>query len=175
MISNQLDYKEGITFSGLPFWVGLSLIIFSTFIFITNETTISRVLSISCASIGFLSLLSIRGILFNFETKKALKYVNFLVFKLKYMNMDLQNMQTIELRLFSENQGMNMLSISTTVRTKVYELYLTENSKKRTLVAESTDYSKAIQLMNKLSEGLNIVAENKYEEWKLRMRGRRRK
>ena len=97
------------------------------------------------------------------------------MFKLRHQRIDLQNVQKIELRLFSENQGMNMLSISTTVRTKVYELYLKTNNQKEMLIAESTDYQKATHLMNTLAEGLNIDAENKYEEWKLRMRKRRRK
>lgn len=131
MISSPLHHKEGITLSGLPFWIGLIWIVGSILLYVSKET--NNLTTFLLVAIGTIPLLSIKGVRFDFEAKTASKYVDFLLFKWKYQIMNLEKMETIELRLFSENQKMNMLSISTTVRTRVYELYLTESGKTRLL------------------------------------------
>lgn len=172
---NKYDHKEGITFSGAPFWVGLTLILSSVFISVWYDSALSDVVSIVFVGIGILLLLSIKGVEFSFQDKKASRYLSFILFKLKYDTYDLKNLEAIELNLYTDTTRMNMTSITTTVRTRVYELHLKLNEDVRILIADSTDYSKAVQLMNTLSDGLGVTAENKFEERLASAKNRREK
>lgn len=58
-----------------------------------------------------------------------------------------------------------MASISTTVRTKSYDIYLS-NKNHKILLLEITDYEKAKKLITEIGQALNIAAIDKYAEFR---------
>lgn len=69
---------------------------------------------------------------------------------------------------------MAVIPHSTTVRTKVYEIRLTNSEKREVLIAETTDYQKAISLMNEIADRLNLKARNSYADWLKEVKNRRK-
>lgn len=168
MKNDPFYHKEGATFSGYPFWIGLVLIACSVYNLFQGQGIPLMIMWISIAILGIIPLLSLRATRFDFKNKMAFRYFDLLLFKLNYERIDLKPFKAIELRLYAENQGMNMLSISTTVRTRVYELHLVGDDQLKTLIAESTDYAKTTEIMTRISEGLKLEAKNEFEKWKKR-------
>lgn len=169
----QLVYSEGATFSGISFLLGLITISLAVYNLFHSPNLLSLTFWSLLLIPGIILLLAIQGVRFDFSKKEAHQYLDLLLIKIPYEKINLQPFKAVELRLFSENQTMNMTSISTTVRTRVYELYLKSGDSSQILIMESTDYAKALSLMKALSAGLNISAENKYEEWIQRVKNKR--
>lgn len=163
-MTNQFTYSEGASFSGVSFWLGLVVIVFSITLMINSADTISFIFSILGIIIGAVLFLSIKGIKFNLDEKKAYRFSNLILTRVTYDVIDLSAFDSVELSLFSEAQTMNMKSITTTVRTKVFEIYMRSGKAKKVLILETTDYKRAKEILAKLTDSLNITSKNRYEQ-----------
>lgn len=85
---------------------------------------------------------------------------------------DLSEFTRVELRLFSENQQMNMLSISQITRTRVFDIILANDQGEELKVAYYTDYAEARDYLNVLADGLSIPAVNTFEQFKAKLQQR---
>lgn len=176
MKANQLVHREGASFSGLPFWIGLMALISASYgIIVTDGLLLLTVLWIPLLVVGIIGLLSIRSLAIDFEKAIATRYFDLLVFKVPFQVLDLSSFDLVELRLYRDIEKMQFKSIETTVRTKVYELHLRETGGSGIIITESSNYTHARELLKAISDGLGIPGRNSYEEWRTeRLRVRRR-
>ncbi|QNR25206.1 hypothetical protein [Croceimicrobium hydrocarbonivorans] len=175
-MQNSYLLKPKITFSGFSFWIGLMLLLLAlyglAFSFDPSLKVISGILLVP----GIVLCLSIQYTQLNFTEKTAVCYLKLFIFKIKLSKTPLDDCEQVSLRLYRDNQTMQMLSISSQVITREFELYLKDLDGSDLLIAESTDYQEALEILNILSEGLGLPAVNEYEIWKSkRMKTRRPK
>lgn len=174
MKPNKLQHKEGLSFSGAPFWLGLFSLALATSVFYLSESTILRIIAGLAGIWGIISLPAIISVEFDLNQRLVKKYYYFILFKYPYETLDLSKIESIELKLYTDTNSHNMLSISTTVRTRVFELYALRKDQK-TLIAESTDYKYATKLLHELSEGLQIPGHDLYAEWRSQLKSKQRR
>lgn len=174
-MNTKMTIPEGITLSGLPFWLGIILVGLSFYYLGKASFLVPQILLCLAMVLGIILFLSIKGVVIDFENKMARWYLHFLIVKLFYKKTRLSDYKAVELQLFSQSQRMNMKSITTNVRTRVYELYLIANGKPPILIADSTDLAKAESIMESIAKGLDIESRNKYRQLRQRARSRRSK
>ncbi len=175
--SNQKTYPNGITLSGPLFWIGALLAGFSVYKMVEGMEIDGNQLYAIPLLLGLILIFSGEGNILDFQNKKLILYHSFLSFKYLYRTVDITDFKQVDLVLFSENQtyrSANRVPNSTTIRTRVYELRL-KNDSENHLVSETTDYEKAKLMLNEISEGLNIEGINQYQAWRERMVSRRRR
>jgi len=120
--------------------------------------------------------LSIQYKQLNFNEKIAVCYLKLFIFKIKLSKIPLDDCEQVSLGIYRDSQTMQMLSISSKVITREFELYLKDLHGLDLLIAKSTDHQEALEILNILSEGLELPAVNEYEIWKSkRMKTRRLK
>lgn len=174
MKQSKLKYSKGATFSGVLFWIGLAIIAVSTYaLFLSESLGYKMALSVSIA-IGIFCSLSIKGTIICLDRKTVEHYYELLFTKFIYKTISADDYDFLELRLYSDIESFQKIPQSTTVRTKVYELYLVHQNS-RELILESTNYKKALQMLNDVSLALEIQPANAYEEWKKEILQNRRK
>lgn len=143
-------------------------------VFIGNPDLKTVLLSASVVIAGSILFLDIRGVIVDFNQKMIYYYFSLILFRIHFKKVDIEGFENVDLILFSENQTMAVIPHSTTVRTKVYEIRLTNSEKKEVLIAETTDYQKAISLMNEIADRLNLKARNRYADWLKEVKNRRK-
>jgi len=88
---------------------------------------------------------------------------------------DLSSYSHVELRHYTENQQLNMISISQVTRTRVFDVVFTGPDLPDIHLAEYTDYAEAQQALAKVADGLNLTPLDRYEAVRsqLQQRGKR--
>lgn len=110
-------------------------------------------------------LFSIQSLEIDSSKKVAIKKLNLLLSSIPLKKAQLNSFDQVYITLYTDNQTMNMASISTTVRSKSYDIYLS-NKNHKILLLEITDYEKAKKLITEIGQALNIVAIDKYAEFR---------
>lgn len=110
------------------------------------------------------ALLSLReGIAANSNTNRIKKY--YALFTIKFgLWMETKGFDCIELKYTNESQTFNSRGSSTTVRTKTFDLVLTKKSDVSIELHDFTNYAKAKQALESLSDTLGLEAIDRIEE-----------
>ena len=164
MNKNQLEYQMGATFSGTPFWIGLILIASSIIGILSSEYLLVKIILALLIPVGVIFLLSFKRAAISLNEKKFEEYYNLIFFRLTEKALSINDYDSAELRLYSDIETFQKIPQSTTVRTKVYEVYLINDSSKD-LIFESTDYKIASRLLDDLSIRFNLETINSYKLW----------
>ncbi|WP_417609131.1 hypothetical protein [Owenweeksia hongkongensis] len=176
--TNQINYSLGATFSGSPFWFGILLSVLVVIAFLNLENLFIRYLISAVLVIPAIGLLlSIQEIVIDGGNKCLNTFFKFGPLKIKLNQRNLKECDKVILELFTENQTMNMKSISTSVRTRSYDIYA-EGETHKTLLVEITDYQKAKQFGKEVSNILQIPFEDSYQnlrETAKKIRSRRKR
>lgn len=81
---------------------------------------------------------------------------------MKTHRVNLSEYTAVELQHYTENQQMNMISISQVRRTRVFDVVFTGPDLPRIHFAEYTDYADAQQALAKVAEGLHLQPLDRY-------------
>ena len=170
MENNRIHISKGITLQ--HFLPGVAIIIYAIAMFFSLNVFIA----IPFLYLGIVILLSVKGVVIDIEKEKLKKYFNFFFFKIK-IEESFSDYNRVYLSLLRESQTMNYKSISTTVRTKTFEIYLMNDSNRRIYINEYTDYKHAREILLQLSKALVIPATDIYKEhmdqlWRKRKEGK---
>ena len=161
----ELKFSLGATFGGPTFWPGLILIAASLFGFFSSDHYTTRILFALIIPFGVILVLSFKVLVISIEPPSIRTGYNLLLFNWTAKTIDVSQFNTVELRLYSDIETFQKIPQSTTVRTKVYEVYL-KSETSRELVFESTNYSKALDFFKTASTQLNLEPINAYQIWR---------
>ena len=141
-----------VTFQGLISTCGLILTLIGIItLFIANYF----ILSLIATLIGMLLFLSIRGVIIDNKSMRIKAFLDILIFKIGTWR-NLSEFDTIELKLFNESQTMNMVSISNTYTTSIFEVCVRGKNSCDLILKEFTDYSIAKTFLQKYSAKLKL-------------------
>lgn len=175
--ANEKVYSNGIGFNGPLFWIGAVIAGFSVYKMTELGSFEQYQIFALPLLIGLILLFSGEGNILDCKNKKLILYRNFIFIKYRYKTVEISDFRQVDLVLFSENQNFNMASRvpqTTTVRSRVYELRL-KNLSENLLIAESTDYEKAKEMLKEIAEGLKIEGIDQYKAWRQRVAATRRR
>ncbi len=161
--SKQISHSLGATFSGVPFWMGIMFLLVGVYIFFQPVGLVLHYsLTATSAGFGIILILSIHVMVINGATKTAIRYFKFGPLRFELEQTNLQHYDKLTLVLFKENQTMNMRSISTTVRTRSYDIYI-GSEETGVVLGEFTDYNKALKFVTQVSSLLGLPYLDKYD------------
>lgn len=120
------------------------------------------VYAIPIGYLGLVLLLSVEGVIIDPKTKKMNRYFSFLLFKSSDW-VYIGQYQKLVLRLHREAHEVNMRSITNNIRTKTFEIHLSNEKGDDLYVTEYTDYESAHETVNQLSEALELPIEDQYQ------------
>jgi hypothetical protein len=149
-MKEKISHK--ITFQGFISTCGLILTIIGIItLFLANYFIFSIIASL----IGLVLFLSIRGVMIDYKSMRVKAFLDILIFKIGNWR-NLSEFDTIELKLFTESQTMNMVSISNTYTTTIFEICLQGKNSCDLILKEFTDYSVAKVFLQKYSIKLKL-------------------
>jgi hypothetical protein len=151
-MKEKISHK--ITFQGFISTFGLILTITGI---ITLFAASYIILSILALFIGLVLFLSIRGVMIDYKSMRIKAFLDILIFKIGNWR-DLSEFDTIGLRLFTASQTMNMVSISNTYTTTLFEVCLQGKKPCDLILKEFTDYSIAKTFLQKYSAKLKLTS-----------------
>lgn len=149
-MKEKISHK--ITFQGFISTCGLILTIIGI---ITLLLVNYFILSIIVSLIGLVLFLSIRGVMIDYKSMRVKVFLDILIFKIGNWH-NLSEFNTMELKLFTESQTMNMVSISNTYTTTIYEVCLQGENSCDLILKEFTDYTIAKTFLQKYSAKLKL-------------------
>lgn len=161
--SKQITHSLGATFSGVPFWMGIMFFLLGVYTFFQPIALFLHYsLTAISGGIGIILILSIQVMVIDGDTKTAIRYFMFGPIRFQLDQTKIKHYQELTLVLFKENQTMNMKSITTTVRTRTYDIYI-GSEETGVVLGEFTDYNKALKFIKQVSSLLGLPYVDKYD------------
>jgi hypothetical protein len=152
-------FSQGITFEGIVSTCGLIICLVGILGIVALRLVFPGIAVIITGLVLFVAL---KGVVIDYDARMVKPYYNFLLFKVGRW-LQLNNYSKLELRLFTESQTMNMVSISNTYTTKTFNIYLRGAETKEILLKEFQDYEKAKLFLKEYSGKLNLEAVDVFE------------
>ncbi|MCB0737270.1 MAG: hypothetical protein KDC92_07135 [Bacteroidetes bacterium] len=113
--------------------------------------------------VGLVVVLSIEGVIIDFKRKRLKSYFHLLFFKVGFWK-STEDFKKVILTLEVSNTTYASRAAQTYLRTRSYNLFLVDSNNDKLLLAEYTDYDKALKLAEIIAKRLNIPFENHFEE-----------
>lgn len=157
MSDQFIHIKKGVTLDN--FFLGIGILIAS----IAAIIYIHFFLGLPLLYLGLAILLSVKGVIIDVENRKLKSYFDFFIFKTgNWENIATYNKVTLELT--NKSQQMNSRGSSTNVKTKTYDIFLTDSTWRKIELKDFTDYAEAKELLNTMATALKITSVDHYAE-----------
>lgn len=113
--------------------------------------------------IGLVTLLSIEGVVIDLENRKLQSYFSFIFFKLgDWKSLDYYD--KLILTIYSQQSTYALRATTQTVKTKSFDVCLTNSGGMSLIVAEYGNYYEALEFAEELAEKLNLPFEDQFAE-----------
>lgn len=166
--------NQGATLKTHGMALGAIFIASGLYLFNTSNLTLLKSVGVFSAILGLLIFPWI--IQFEIEKTKLILTKRLVIWPLKFKlkTIDLKEAENVMLKLFSQNQRMNNLSQSTSVRTRSYDISINVAGQS-IIVSESTDYNLSFKRLDEIGDLLSVQKINKFEEMKDSLQNNRRR
>lgn len=153
----DLHISQGVTMKLI--FLGVVLLIGAGFVY----HFFGVLLSLPIIYLGLVFFLSIKGTVFSQKENAVKIYLSFFLFKISVKHkMSMYN--KVLLTPFSESSTYMLRAVSSTIRTKSFDLYLVSIKNQNLLVKEFSDYNDALEAMNTISQYFSLESEDLYTE-----------
>ncbi len=159
-------YNLGARFAGPLFYLGTIILLVSAFVFFQTDSLELKLVLLITALIGLTIAPVFKGVHLDTQKNTATKYVSVFLFKWKEVQYPLDHFKKLQLTIYKDAQIMRMKSQQSLISTKSYDIYLLSENQDKLIIAEFTDYKKAVEFLNKSSSTLGLPAEDLYEKLK---------
>ena len=150
--------SQGMTFQGFISTCGLILTIASL---ITLFVGGYLFLAIPCLIFGIILFVSVRGVLIDYKSMRIKPFLDIFIWKIGNWY-SISKFDNLALKLFSESQTMNMLSISNTFTTRTFDVCLQGKSSNDILLKDFVEYNEAKSFLETYTIKLKLESIDLY-------------